>query len=386
MRKPSASLHTVRLAYLSLGLLLVNLTACQPSRATPTGLPGHNPVSTIQPAAAASFSEPSATASATLVLAEGSQAGRAQQSMSTAYPSPAPDPLRLVFPTPAQPAASAWRPALYPTPWVPSIFDHFYFARPIAADQINWPLADYRYGGVFFPGVVHSGIDIPSPMGTPVLAAGPGKVTWAGYGLNTGTKDVTDPYGLAVLIRHDFGYQGFRLYTVYGHLSRLDVVKGQHVETGDVIGLSGNTGEATGPHLHFEVRLGKDDVFRTRNPELWLVPPEGWGVLVARVANLGGGLLYQQLVTVRSEENGQVWKVKTYGGDQVFSDDYYQENMVLSDLPAGRYEVLIAYLGKEYTLEIEIHPGLVSYFTFLGRSGYNVDPPHDPGADFTPSP
>jgi murein DD-endopeptidase MepM/ murein hydrolase activator NlpD len=371
-----------RLARLFAGCLLVSLAACQPILSAPVSLPGTIPAATIQP----SLAEPTATPSVTPVLADGLLNTSLDQATRPAPPTPAPDPLRLVFPTPAQAAASAWRPALYPTPWVPTLFDHFYFTRPIAADEINWPLADYRYGGVFFPGVVHSGIDIPSPMGTPVLAAGAGKVTWAGYGLNTGTKDITDPYGLAVLIRHDFGYQGFRVYTVYGHLSRLDVVKGEHVEAGQVIGLSGNTGEATGPHLHFEVRLGKDDVFRTRNPELWLVPPQGWGVLVARVANLGGGFLYQQLVTVRSEANGQVWKVKTYGGDEVFSDDYYQENMVLSDLPAGRYTVTIDYLGKEYTLEIEVRPGLVSYFTFLGRSGYNVDPPPDPGADFIPPP
>jgi murein DD-endopeptidase MepM/ murein hydrolase activator NlpD len=94
---------------------------------------------------------------------------------------------------------------------------------------VNWPLANYRYGGVFLPDVVHTGIDIPAPLGTPVIAAGAGRVTWAGYGLFRGVEDTTDPYGLAVAIKHNFGYNGDTLYTVYGHMEQVDVVVGQQV-------------------------------------------------------------------------------------------------------------------------------------------------------------
>jgi murein DD-endopeptidase MepM/ murein hydrolase activator NlpD len=82
-----------------------------------------------------------------------------------------PEPLNFVFPTPALASVSAWRPPLYPTPWVPPPDDHFYFARPIAANEINWPLAIYRDGGVFFAVGVHTGIDIPVKSGTPFYAA-----------------------------------------------------------------------------------------------------------------------------------------------------------------------------------------------------------------------
>ena len=58
--------------------------------------------------------------------------------------------------------------------------------------------------------------------------------------------------------------------------------------------------------------------------------------------------------------------------------------MVISDLPAGRYEVEINFQGKIYPLEIEIQPGLVSYFSFRGRGGYSLDLPPLPGADFSP--
>ena len=59
-------------------------------------------------------------------------------------------PLVFTFPTPQAKPISLWRPPLYDTPWALSQHDHFYFNRPIAADEINWPIADYRYGGIFF--------------------------------------------------------------------------------------------------------------------------------------------------------------------------------------------------------------------------------------------
>ncbi|MCK5430432.1 MAG: M23 family metallopeptidase, partial [Anaerolineales bacterium] len=279
---------------------------------------------------------------------------------------------------------SAWRPPLYPAPWAPTPFDHFYFSRPIAANEINWPLADYRYGGVFLPDVVHTGIDIPANLGTDVLAVGSGRVVWAGYGLYLGNDDPSDPYGLAITIRHDFGFKGEALYSVYGHLRSINVEVGQLVETGDLLGYVGQTGKVTGPHLHFEIRVGKNDFFVSRNPELWLAPPQGWGVLAARIMNTGGYPLESHLVTVRSKETRQNWNVKSYGKGPVVSDPYYRENMVLGDLPAGDYEVFIDYAGAKYNWDVRIYPGLVTYFTFRGKNGYKTDPPISPWTEFTP--
>ena len=80
------------------------------------------------------------------------------------------------------------------------------------------------------------------------------------------------------------------LYTVYAHMSKIIAVVGQHVETGDVLGLVGDTGVTTGPHLHFEVRLGGNTFYNTYNPELWMAPPQGWGVLVGRLTDEDGEL------------------------------------------------------------------------------------------------
>jgi murein DD-endopeptidase MepM/ murein hydrolase activator NlpD len=90
-------------------------------------------------------------------------------------------------------------------------------------------------------GAFHPGIDIDAPWGTPVHAAGDGDV----MGMTLGAG-----YGRQVVIDH-----GHDLLTLYGHLSSIAVLPGQHVTRGQVIGYVGQTGRATGPHLHYEVRI-----------------------------------------------------------------------------------------------------------------------------------
>jgi murein DD-endopeptidase MepM/ murein hydrolase activator NlpD len=97
----------------------------------------------------------------------------------------------------------------------------------------------------------HPGVDIAASQGTPIKAAGDGVVKMAGW--NGG-------YGNFTLIDHGGG-----LATGYGHQSRIAVSIGQHVSTGEVIGYVGSTGNSTGPHLHWEVRVNG-------NP----VDPMGW--------------------------------------------------------------------------------------------------------------
>ncbi len=247
-------------------MLLTLLAACQPARAAtplaPTGvknMPAARP--TQLPAMMAT--EPVVEVAPAVVLTP--------QPQDSA-------PIRFTFPVPGPAPVSLWRPPLYDIPWALGPFDHFFFKRPIAADEVNWPLADYRYGGMLPNETsIHTGIDIDAPLHTPILAAGAGTVLSAGYGLYGGANDPKDPYGMAVTIRHDFGYQGRLLYTIYAHMDRLDVQVGQHVEAGDQLGIVGLTGNTTGPHLHFEVRMESISFFSTRNPELWLAPPQGSG-------------------------------------------------------------------------------------------------------------
>jgi murein DD-endopeptidase MepM/ murein hydrolase activator NlpD len=90
-------------------------------------------------------------------------------------------------------------------------------------------------------GSFHAGVDLIAPAGTPVEAAAAGRVAWAAP---------RDGWGLLVVVAHRGGVR-----TMYAHLSRIDVRVGQWVSGGSVIGLVGATGNATGPHLHFEVRV-----------------------------------------------------------------------------------------------------------------------------------
>ena len=287
-------------------------------------------------------------------------------------PIPTIEPINFSFPTPAPAPISHWRPPLYEPPWSLSPHDHFYFSRPIAADEINWPLANYRYGGIFFStDIVHTGIDIPAPRGTAVIAAADGEVIWTGYGLYYGTYDPDDPYGLAINIKHDFGYDDRRLYSVYAHLDRIDVNTGDFITAGTQIGIVGNTGKTTGPHLHFEIRIQENNFYASRNPELWLTPPQGWGVLVGQLRNTNGSFLTEQLVRVTSLETNYTWEVISYGHHTVNRDEYYQENLALSDLPAGRYKLTIDYLDEIYTHFIQINPGAITYFHFFGADGYD---------------
>jgi murein DD-endopeptidase MepM/ murein hydrolase activator NlpD len=91
----------------------------------------------------------------------------------------------------------------------------------------------------------HSGQDFAVPTGTNVMAAHGGTVVKAG---GNGAGD-GPAYGNAIVIKHGSG-----TYSQYAHLSRIDVRVGQIVKTGQRIALSGNTGNTTGPHLHFEIR------------------------------------------------------------------------------------------------------------------------------------
>jgi len=292
---------------------------------------------------------------------------------------------QIEFPTPGPNPVSAWRPPPYPVPRAVRPDDHFYFLRPIPSGNVNWPHPRYRYGNTFFgEESIHTGVDLDAARGTPVLAAGSGKVVWVGFGLYSGTNNPDDPYGLAILIRHEFGHDGRLMYSAYAHLDRTDVWLGQRVEAGELIGQVGDTGNAEGPHLHFEIRFGEDGYFTTRNPELWMVPPEGWGVLAGRVSDSIGRPMAEQLVQIFSLETGQRWDVWTYAPETVHPDDRYGENFVISDLPAGPYEIRIDFAGHTSSAQMLVLAGQTNIFEFNGRKGFVVEPTATPGAGFSP--
>ncbi|MER5754206.1 M23 family metallopeptidase [Streptomyces sp. NPDC002088] len=111
------------------------------------------------------------------------------------------------------------------------------FVAPISHSYVS---TGYLSGGSLWSSGSHTGIDFHAASGTSVHAVGYGTVVEAGWG---------GAYGNQVVIRMNDG-----TYTQYGHLSSIGVSVGQKVTTGERIGLSGATGNVTGPHLHFEAR------------------------------------------------------------------------------------------------------------------------------------
>lgn len=99
----------------------------------------------------------------------------------------------------------------------------------------------YRADPFWGVGARHDGLDLTAPIGTPIVAAGDGRVVGC---------SVEDGYGLMLEIAH-----GPKLRTRYGHLDSCRVSAGQAVRRGQLIATVGNSGRSTGPHLHYEVRL-----------------------------------------------------------------------------------------------------------------------------------
>ena len=130
----------------------------------------------------------------------------------------------------------------------------------------TWPLAAHTItaGWYYSDGKLHRAIDLRAAVGTPVCAAEDGTVDWVQTWDGRSTSG-DQSYGNLVRIRHA-DYNGGKLQTLYAHLKESKVKYGQAVKEGELIGYSGNTGNSTGPHLHFEVRLNG-----TRcNPLNWL--------------------------------------------------------------------------------------------------------------------
>ncbi|TFG46820.1 MAG: M23 family metallopeptidase, partial [Gemmatimonadales bacterium] len=150
-----------------------------------------------------------------------------------------PDPIALAYSLPLAPPVYAAAPGPR--------------AAPVTGRTLpnRWPLdaAGYMTRGLVPAGgseEAHTGVDLAVTIGTPVRAVGGGTVLDSG----------NDPeYGIFVLLSHPDGYA-----SKYGHLSRSLVRTGQLVDAGEVIGLSGNTGRSTAPHLHLEIRQGDETI------------------------------------------------------------------------------------------------------------------------------
>jgi hypothetical protein len=248
---------------------------------------------------------------------------------------------------------------------------HEFFERPIREGDGN-PHIDgtYRYGSTMGGNFQqHQGVEFNNPAGTPVRAIGAGLVVFAGpaeAGANT------------IAIRHDRKVGDQFIFSVYYHNSSLDVRTGQRVAAGDLIARVGNTGRATNDHLHLEVHLapGTDSSAivnpaerfpkYTTNPQLWIRPMPGTGIVAGRVRDAQGkpipGTRVHGLVLPFPEETPYSF-AETYK-ERAHSLAGYDEDFAVGDVPAGVYLLGVEINGTRVWRRVRVEPGRVTFVEF----------------------
>ena len=245
---------------------------------------------------------------------------------------------------------------------------HFILQRPIqppASDLID-PF--YRYGstadGTRDP---HHGVEFANASGTPVYAAADGTVLFAGPDVEAIYAPWGNFYGNVVVIEHQS-----QIFSLYAHLSAIDITVGQNVSAGDKIGEVGRTGGAIGSHLHFEVRQGDvEDYFSAQNPELWLVPARDEsgnlnGALTIAVVDGDGHLMKNANFTIAYHSDPSQSPLRFYYATSYSTDLLTgEENMAIGELSAGLYRIVVEMNGQVLERWVEVESGKLTQVVFV---------------------
>lgn len=289
---------------------------------------------------------------------------QASTPMPTAAPTATPLPPLCPLPTPERLRAAQGLGRPWPQPEPSLAVDHLWLSNPIAATDrpiINWT---FPYGsdgqGVY---LLHNGVDMWGAMGQELVAAATGTVVVAGADSERLWGFRCDWYGQLVVIELDRQWRDQPVYILYGHIVDLAVEPGQRIYRGDPVASVGVGGVAVEPHLHFEVRVGEDSFWSTRNPELWLWPGDGRGTLAGRVVDDQGhawaGVPVEVLGLTAGTHYRETWTYLDH--DLVQPDKELGENFVVSQLPAGRYRVGVEVNGRHASQEVTVEAGKVSF-------------------------
>lgn len=288
---------------------------------------------------------------------------------------------------------------LKPTPCSPDLCVYqgvFFLVRPIQPPGNDTIDVTYRFGstqsGLRDP---HHGVEFLNGFGTPVFAAGDGRVVAAGTDLNPTSPHGVWPitfygpysnfYGNLVVIEHQPPAQLLQalpnlpqpIYTLYGHLSEILVQVGQVVTAGQQIGKVGMTGIATGSHLHFEVRLGENTYKASRNPELWLTPHldangQPMGAIAGRFLDAYGNSLEMPSIVLQHLPQGPnspsdfEATLLTYEEKALIGQPPWLESFAVGDLPAGWYRLSFPMGGLRQEL-VQVFPGRVTSLVFRSQ-------------------
>ncbi len=248
----------------------------------------------------------------------------------------------------------------------------FWLNRPIAVSSQQTAENSYLFGTTQNgKRITHSGVEFYNATGTEVLAAADGLVVFGGNDDNQPFAPWTHFYGNLIILEHSSPAKEV-FYTIYAHLSEIDVQVGQDLKAGQVIGKVGMSGAAIGSHLHFEVRAGSLDYSATRNPFLYLKPLTAsngnpLAVLAGQLMDSNGQYISSpQLVVEQTDlpENSppRRYYMETYAPD-ASSDAVWQENFVLGDLQPGQYRISFVYDGKLIERFITLSAGKITYLS-----------------------
>jgi hypothetical protein len=245
---------------------------------------------------------------------------------------------------------------------------YFVLHRPIQPPANDLIDPFYGYGstakGTRDP---HHGVEFSNASGTPVYAAGNGTIIFAGPDEVARYAPWPNFYGNLVVIEHSYG-----LFTLYAHLSKIDVQAGQNIATGSKIGEVGRTGGAIGSHLHFEVRHGDvEDYFATQNPELWLAPAKDesgnpFGTLMISLLDGSGNLIKNANFTIGyhsdpSQSPIQIYYATPYSSDMLTG----KENAAFGELLAGHYRIVVETNGRILERWVEVESGKLTEVVFV---------------------
>ena len=248
----------------------------------------------------------------------------------------------------------------WPQPDLDLAEEHFWLGRPFVGSGRLLINSWFPYGsdgnGRY---LLHNGVDMAEPLGTPLLAVADGTVVVA-------RSDETELYGWRcnwyghlVVIELDQPWQGQPVYALYGHVLNINVEEGQQVNQGDIVAEVGFGGAALVPHLHFELRVGTNEFGSTRNPVLWLPPGKTRGVIVGRLVDPQGrpwqgvGL---SIINTDEESN----HTNTYLDDPqhlINPDEAWAENFVFADVKPGQHEIYTKIQGVEYRVPVLVVAG-----------------------------